>query len=114
MTCVIMDKKILIIILSGEKDKGKAIMGLNLAIHLNSDTRVIFFGESEKLAASGDPEITGLVKQLENKGSMPIACINYAEQNSIGSELKEMKFELKPISTVIKDYLAQDYVPITF
>ncbi len=114
MTYVRMDKKILIIILSGEKDRGKAITGLNLAIHLSSSTKVIFFGDSEKLAASGDAEITGLIKQLENKGSVPVACINYAEKNGIGSELKEMKFELKAISSVIQDYLAQDYVPITF
>ncbi|WMT50897.1 MAG: hypothetical protein RE471_07940 [Ferroplasma sp.] len=109
-----MAKKVLIIILSGERDKGKAIMALNLANHLGPDTRVIFFGESEKLAASGDSEISNLVTQLQERGIIPVACINYAEKSGIGTKLMELKYDLKPVSTVITDYLEQGYVPITF
>lgn len=109
-----MAEKMLIIIISGEKDKTKAMIGLNLANHLNDETRVILFGESEKLAASGDAEITGLIKKLQEKGVIPIACSGYAENNKIDSILKEMKVEIKPISSVIADYVKKGYTPITF
>ena len=109
-----MAKKVLIIILSGERDKGKAIMALNLANHMEPETKVIFFGESEKLAASGDSEISGLVRQLQDRGTIPVACVNYAEKSGIGTKLRDLKFDLKPVSTVITDYLEQGYVPITF
>ncbi len=109
-----MAEKMLIIIISGEKDKTKAMIGLNLANHLNAETRVIFFGESEKLAASGDVEIEGLIKNLESKGVIPIACSGYAEKNNIDARLREMKLEIKPISSVIVDYVKNGYTPITF
>lgn len=109
-----MGKKVLIVILSGEKDRSKAIMALNLANHMDPATRVIFFGESEKLAASGDAEISGLIRQLQERGTIPVACVNYAEKSGISEKLMELKFDLKPISTVISDYLEQGYVPLTF
>ena len=71
-----MAEKMLIIIISGEKDKTKAMMGLTLAAHLNADTKVIFFGESEKLAASEDPEIGNLIKNLQDKNIIPIAFVH--------------------------------------
>jgi hypothetical protein len=92
-----MAEKMLIIIISGEKDKTKAMMGLTLAGHLNADTKVIFFGESEKLAASEDPEIGTLIKNLQDKNIIPIACSGYAEKNNIDAKLKEMKMEVRPI-----------------
>ena len=109
-----MAEKMLIIIISGEKDKTKAMMGLTLAGHLNADTKVIFFGESEKLAASEDPEIGTLIKNLQDKNIIPIACSGYAEKNNIDAKLKEMKMEVRPISAVITDYVGKGYIPITF
>jgi hypothetical protein len=109
-----MAEKMLIIIISGEKDKTKAMIGLNLANHLSAETKVIFFGESEKLAASGDAEIEGLIKNLQSKGIIPVACSGYAEKNKIDARLMEMKLEIKPISTVITNYIEKGYTPITF
>jgi len=109
-----MAEKMLIIIISGEKDKTKAMIGLNLANHLGPETKVILFGDSEKLAASGDVEIEGLIKNLQSKGIIPIACSGYAEKNNIDARLIEMKLEIKPISSVITNYIENGYTPITF
>ncbi|WP_337861150.1 hypothetical protein [Ferroplasma sp.] len=109
-----MSEKMLIIVISGEKDKTKAIMGLNLANHLNDETKVILFGESEKLVASDDKDIKELIKNLQEKGIIPIACSGYAEKNNIDGKLKELKLEIKPISTVISDYVNKGYIPLTF
>jgi hypothetical protein len=109
-----MAEKMLIIIISGERDKTKAMIGLNLANHFNEQTKVILFGESEKLAVSGDADINRLIKNLQEKGVMPIACSGYAENNKIDVKLKELKMELKPVSAVISEYISQGYIPLTF
>ncbi len=109
-----MSDKILVIVMSGSENKEKAMMGLNLALHTTVETKVILFGPSEKLAAEGSPDISSLIKQLIDKGSIPIACSNYAEKNKIDSKLLEMKIEMKPVGKVISDYVLKGYAPITF
>ena len=109
-----METKMLVIVTSGEKDKTKAMIGLNLALHSNVETKVILFGESEKLAASGDKDIDSLLEGVRNKNILPIACQNIADSANIREKLMELKIVLKPISSVITDFLGKGYIPVTF
>ncbi len=104
----------LVIIISGNENKEKAILGLMFSLHTTIETRVILFGPSEKLAAENDKDILNMINQLIDKGNIPVACTNYAENNKISDELLKIKLILKPVGPLISDYIKDGYVPITF
>jgi len=108
-----MSDKILVIITSGKENREKAIVGLNFALHTTIDTKLILFGASEQLATEDD-EVKGFIKQLIEKKIMPTACVGIADRNNIKEKLIEMKIDLKPVGSVISDYVKEGYAPITF
>ncbi|KQB36806.1 MULTISPECIES: hypothetical protein [Acidiplasma] len=108
-----MADKLAVIILSGNENRDRALLGLKFALHTTIGTRVVLFGAAEKLAAEDD-EFKGLVKQLIDKNIIPVACVNIADEENIKERLLELKINLKPVGALISDYVKDGYAPITF
>ncbi len=111
--------KILIVISSGQEAKDKAMTGLAFARNarkknLFEDVRLIFFGPSEGLLASGDSDMLAVYKDLISMNVIVTACVGVAQARNIESNLKEIGLELEPVGQTISGLIGQGYVPMVF
>lgn len=111
--------KVLIIISSGEESKDKALTGMIFAKNakrrnLFEDVRLMFFGPSENLIASGEKEIMSAYKDLVELNVVATGCIAIAQSKNIEASLKEVGLELEPVGPTIATLIGDGYVPMVF
>lgn len=111
--------KFFIIISSGLEAKEKALTGMMFAKNSKKrsfaeDTKVIFFGPSEKAIAQGDPDFIKNYKDLVEQGILPTACVAIAERDHISDSLNNLGITLEPVGRVIAKYASEGYNLLTF
>jgi hypothetical protein len=111
--------KILFIISSGESEREKALSGLRMAINMKragsvSEVRILFFGPSQEMIASGDKVIDQMLKEASEAGIAKTACVFIAQDKKIETKLTERDIKLERAGEVLSKALEEGYVPITF
>ena len=110
-----MNKKLLIIIASG--DKKKAVAGLMYARNALKhkwlgDIKVVFFGPSEKLAAE-DKDIQWFVKEIVDVGSCS-ACKAVSDEDGVSEKLQKAGVKVEYVGTVVSDAIKDGYLPMVW
>lgn len=112
-------QKTLFYIVAGENERGRAIMGLNVAkrsfeFKRFADVKVILQGPSEKLLIDEDKEVRDIVKYLITNKLIDSACSFMAKKLDIEEPIVKLGVELKPSGERLAAYVNEGYVPITF
>lgn len=112
-------EKALIYIISGENDRMRAIMGLNVARRAHefkrfSEVKVIIQGPQERLIFDEDPKVKETVDYLISNHVMDSACAFFAESLSIEEPIKARGVELKPSGERMAQLVNDGFIPISF
>ena len=110
-----MDKKVLIILSTAEKDK--AMTGILFATNALknewlSEVKLCFFGPFEKLLAE-DEEVQGYVAELAEQ-QPPVACKFVSDNNGVTEKLSLLGIDTQYVGKLVSDYLNEGYVPMVF
>ena len=95
-------EKVLFLIMSGEKDKEKANLGLNISArshqnHRYEDVKVLLYGESEDYVTKiKDEKAAEAFKYLTDNKLIDSACIYIAKMYNIEDSLKNLSVSLEP------------------
>ncbi len=108
--------KVLYLIMSGD-DK----FNLGLIMAYNSfknkryeDTKVIFFGPSQKRLTQLEGDQKNMFRELVDSKVLDSACIGVANQMSIKADLEKLGVNLMPAGERVSYYVNQGYEVITF
>ncbi len=112
-------EKALIYIIAGENDRGRAIMGLNVARRSHDakrfeDIKVILQGPSERLVFDEDPDVRSVIDYLIENRMIDSACSNWAKKASIEEPIINRGVELKPSGERLAAMVNDGYIPISF
>ncbi|MGC8663651.1 MAG: hypothetical protein ACP5SF_04060 [Thermoplasmata archaeon] len=111
--------KILVIITSGKNDVDKAMTGMVFAYNAKvkkylDDIRIMFFGPSEDLIASDDPEIKDMLKKLKEAEMLMLACKSVSDKFHVTAKLSGMGITVDYVGKIIADHVREGFVPMTF
>ena len=110
-----MEKKVLIILSTAEKDK--AMTGILYATNALknewlSEVKLCFFGPFEKLLAE-DEEVQKYVDELANL-QPPVACKFISDNQGVTEKLTLLGIETQYVGKLVSDYINEGYVPLVF
>lgn len=110
-----MEKKALIIISTGEREK--ALTGILYATNALKnkwldDVKVILFGPFEKIVAE-DPDLQQHLSAILAYQT-PVACKFIADRDEISTSLKDLGVQLEYVGAMISEYIGEGYVPMVF
>ncbi len=111
--------KVLFLIISGEKDKDKADLGIataSRAIEKNryEDVKVLFYGASEGYILKLDDQIKDHFDKLIKANAVDSACIGIAKIYNVEEQLKKLGVVLLPAGEQISHYVNNGYVVLSF
>lgn len=109
-------KKLLVIFSSGEMEKIKTglMFTKNAMIYRwFDDVKCFVFGPSQKLVAESK-ELSNMLKELIDSGTIPTACKFIAEKHDIKEPLSGIGLEIDYVGKPISDYINNDYIPMVF
>ena len=78
------------------------------------DVQVVFFGPSEELIISDNPEIRAMLEKLMGQGVKPFACSAIAKGNGIEAGLMQIGMDVLPVGPLISSYIKKGYATLTF
>lgn len=112
-------QKALFYIVASENERGRAIMGLNVAkrSHENkrfADVKVIIQGASEKLIIDEDKNVKEIIDYLIANRIMDSACSFIAKNLSIEEPILKRGVELKPAGERLSALVNDGYIPLVF
>lgn len=112
-------QKALFYIIASENDRGRAIMGLNVARRSHefkrfADVKVIIQGPSQKLIVDEDEEVKSLIDYLIRNRMMDSACSNFARKLQLEGPIQDRGVELKPSGERLAALVNDGYVPLVF
>lgn len=110
-----MEKKVLIIISTAEREK--ALTGLLYATNALKnnwldDVKVILFGPFEKMV-SEDKELQEVLSKLLPYQT-PVACKFISDREEISGSLETLGIQLEYVGAMISDAIGEGYVPMVF
>lgn len=110
-----MEKKVLIILSTAEKDK--AMTGILYATNALknewlSEVKLCFFGPFEKLLAE-DEEVQKYVDKLANL-QPPVACKFISDNHGVTEKLTLLGIDTQYVGKLVSDYINEGYVPLVF
>ncbi|EQB70221.1 MAG: hypothetical protein AMDU1_APLC00069G0008 [Thermoplasmatales archaeon A-plasma] len=109
----------LIIISSGKEAVDKAMTGMMYAYNALKygwlpDVQVVFFGPSEELIISGNPEVRAMLEKLMGQGVKPFACSAIAKGSGLEAGLMQIGMDVLPVGPLISSYIKKGYATLTF
>ena len=112
-------KNLAIIISTSNKEKAVAaatLAGVSRKNKFFGDTKLIFFGPSERFIADGDETIMKLINDYNNAGdSSAIACKLVATNLNLLEKIEKVSaVKLEMVGPIIKDLAEKDYEFLTF
>jgi len=112
-----MPSKVFALVCSGDRE---VALEVGLVYPLNAakkgwmdEVKVIFFGPSEKLAAS-DAEVQGRIKEILEAGVEVLACKWCADRMGITEKLEAAGIKVVYVGSVISDLLKEGWASLTF
>ena len=112
-------KNVAIIISTANKEKAIAaatLAGVSRKNKFFGDTKLIFFGPSERFIADNDEAIMKLINDYNSAGnSLAIACKLVANNLNLADKLEKVSaIKLDIVGPIIKDLAEKDYEFLTF
>lgn len=109
----------LIIISSGKEAVDKAMTGMMYAYNALKygwlpDVQVVFFGPSEDLIVSGNPDVRAMLEKLMNQGVKLFACSAIAKGSGLEAGLTQIGMDVLPVGPLISSYIKKGYATLTF
>lgn len=110
---------VLVIISSGKEAVDRAMTGMMYAYNALKygwlqDVQVVFFGPSEELIISDNPEVRKMLENLMKQGVKPFACSAIAKGNGIETGLLQIGMDVLPVGPLISSYIKKGYATLTF
>ena len=111
--------KVLFLIISGEKDKDKADLGIATASGAveksrYEDVKVLFYGASEEYIPKLEGQIKDHFDKLIKINAVDSACIGIAKMYNIEDQLKRLGVVLLPAGEQISHYVNNGYIVLSF
>jgi hypothetical protein len=111
--------KVLVIIASGQEAKEKALTGIMYAVNAKKynwleDVRIMFFGPSEKLMLSEDPEVERSMESIRKVGLIPMACKAIARDEDIEPKLVKLGIGVEFVGNIISGLIREGYATMVF
>ena len=110
-----MGSKLLVIIATGDREK--ALAGLMYARNVLKnkwldDSKLVFFGPSEKLAILDD-EIVRFIKDITTMGDC-FACKAISDKEGLSERLEEAGVKVEYVGTIVSNAIKEGYLPMVW
>ncbi len=112
-------QKTLFYIVASEKERDRAVMGLNIARRSHefkrfADVKVILQGSSQKILFDEDKNVKETVDYLIANKVIDSACTFIAKTLSIEEQIQKRGVELKPSGERMSALVNDGYIPLVF
>jgi hypothetical protein len=110
-----MGSKLLVIIATGEKEKAlTGIMYAGNALKRNwmDDTKIVFFGPSERLIVE-DEQVYEKAKELTVAGEC-FACKAISDKEGISVKLEKLGAKVEYVGSIISQFIKDGYTPMVW